>query len=127
MQPSSDFELVQKRFKERQQTRNFLVLWGVGFVGDVALWLIFPESALFWVMLGLLTGVMAASKALQLYTTSPKGTPREKVTEQEMNWMFGADWRNATGSQEYNFAQDRIRKRRFDKLGFILHFVIFLP
>jgi hypothetical protein len=44
-----------------------------------------------------------------------------------MSWLYGEDWASTTSTDEYTFAQDRIRKRRIGRWMFLVHLLIFVP
>ena len=123
----TEFDLAQKRLKERQRMRTFLILWLAFLLGALFLMVIFPSGSGLWIILGLIAGVLAASNGLQLRISSPNRMPRPELVEQEMSWLFGEDWRDFTSAQEYAFAQDRIRQRRLGRFGLLLHLIVFVP
>lgn|GEM_PF-1739672 len=122
----TEFELAQKRLKDRQ--RDWFVLFlssaifGMTLVGGS----IYGDGGSCWLPFQLLTAIMAASKALQLYYSSPNRAPRVERIEQEMVWLFGDDWRDVTGAHEYSFAQERIQKRHIDRWFLLPHIIVFL-
>ena len=125
MQPTSEFELAQKRFKERQRNQFLMIAWFALFCTTMITNVIFGGIVEWWVPLEMFTLIMAVRKLLQIRYSSPIRTIRVGLIEQEMEWLFGEDWHDYTGAQEYIFAQDRIRKRRMERWGFALHLFAF--
>lgn len=127
MSELTEFELAQKRLKDRQRD------WFVLFLSSAIFCMTLVGSSGYggggncWLPFQVLTAIMAASKALDLYYSSPKRVPRIEHIEQEMVWLFGDDWRDITGAHEYIFAQERIQKRSVDRWFLLLHIIVFLP
>jgi hypothetical protein len=127
MSQVTEFDLAEKRFKERQRNQVLFVFWLVLFCVTITVNVIWGGIAGFWILLEVFTGIAAVAKLVQLYNTSPRHPPKTQSVEQEMNWLFGDDWQQFTGTQEYAFAQDRIRKRGLQRWGFLLHLLFFVP
>jgi hypothetical protein len=126
VEASTEFELAQKRLVERQRTHSSLFLWLTGFVIVAFFHLVFGQIGTCWFALEILCAVMVAGKAIRLQQTMPLNPLQIKTLEQEMEWLFGADWRQTTDVQESAFAEERVQKRRADRIGFAIHFLIFL-
>src|SRR5207302_3551373 len=66
-------------------------------------------------------------QGIRVYYDSPRHVfPKDRIA-QEMTWLYGEDWANTTSTEEYTFAEDRIRKRRMGRWMFVIHLVLFLP
>jgi hypothetical protein len=127
MTETIDFQLAQIRLKDRQRKQSLLLLWLALFCTTIIMNVIFGGIVEWWVPLEIFTALMVVVKAIQLYYSSPRRSIRSELIEQEMDWLFGLDWREHTGPQEYTFAQDRIRKRRLERWLFALHLLAFVP
>jgi hypothetical protein len=122
----ADHEIAQKRIDERRRNRDqfyfrLAALTALVFVS------IFTGSGGLSCLLPVLifVGLVAASKGVELFFSSPHQELPTPLVEQELEWLFGQDWQNSTGSVEYAFAQDRIRKRQIARWKFPIHLLIF--
>jgi len=79
------------------------------------------------VPIGIIMALFALSYRIEMYYTNPEHAPTEAEIEQEMKWLFGDDWQVIASAQAYALAQDRIRKRRTGKWGFLGHFLLYIP
>lgn len=123
----SDYDIAQQRITEREKKKNSFYIWLfltiliflIGLLGGGRM------ASIFW-PIGALIGTYVAGKGIQLYYESPQRRPQTALTNLEMSWLFGDDWQATTGTREYVFAQDRIRKRRSNRWVFLLHTIIFI-
>lgn len=122
----TEFELAQKRLKDRQRDWFVLILssaiFGMTLVGSS----VYGDGGSCWLPFQILTAIMVVSKALDLYYSSLGRAPRIDRIEQEMVWLFGEEWRDITGAHEYSFAQERIQKRSIDRWLLLPHIIVFL-
>ena len=124
----TDFELAQRRLKERGRKRTLMLVWLGIFSFLIVVNILFGG----YVAGGLIpfmlfTLFMAGFYGLQTYYSEPQKIVDRMIIEKEMGWLFGEHWQDHTSSVEYTFAQDRIRKRRRDRWLFVFHLLVYLP
>src|SRR5687767_14581895 len=73
-----------------------------------------------------LMGLFILMDGIELYFTSPHRKLSPRAFKQEMAWLFGDDWKNIAGGQEYMLGQERIRRRQIRSAQFNLHLCISL-
>ncbi len=127
MEPLSAFEIAQQRLEARQTTRTFFFLWLGLFVALIGV-SIFGGSVIQMCMLPIagLAGLVAVWRGIVLYYSDPRRSPSPASIEQEMEWLYGEDWRETSGTDEFACAQDRIRKRLTERWRFLLHLISFV-
>ena len=127
MQPYSDYEIAQRRIAERQSNKSrFRILLAVLAI-LVFITLVSGESAFCTLPIGIITALFVLVYGIEMYYTTPNHAPSEAEVKQEMGWLFGQDWQEQFSTQAHAFAEDRIRKRRTGKWGFLGHFLLYMP
>jgi hypothetical protein len=124
----SEYELAQKRIQIRERKRNRFIIWLGVFVGLLLLIAISASEALFcmWPLV-LLPGLICVAAGIDWFFSRNNQQPPAEMVEQEMAFLFGSDWHENTGMQEYAFAQERVRARQRGPWNFALHSLFFLP
>ncbi|MBZ0286672.1 MAG: hypothetical protein K8I30_03590, partial [Anaerolineae bacterium] len=127
MEQLSGYEIAQQRIEGRQKQRfRAGIGFAMFFLLIVLTLLAGPQASACLIPLMVCFGFFALIGGIQLYYASPRGAPSAAVVETEMGWLFGDDWRDVAGTDEFILAQERIRQRRTKRAYFFLHLIIFL-
>lgn len=127
MQKLSGYEIAQKRIEERQQKRIGVGVWGILLILMLAITLIAGPAAVgCTIPLIASMSFFAIRDGIPLYYVSPQRAPSREMVDDQMMWLFGDDWRDIAGTQEYMLAQERIQRRRIRRSYFYLHLAVFL-
>jgi hypothetical protein len=120
----NEYELAQKRIQAWRRKRNDTIALVV-FIALVSAVCLLAGNSAFVCGLPfiLLAGLFALSNVIELYYHAH--APSEADMAQEMVWLFGDDWREMTGAQEYALAQDRIRERRIGRWVLPVHIALY--
>lgn len=125
MENISEYEIAQRRIEGRRRKKRNLFI-AVGFVAFlILLGLALPQNFGCILPLGIIAIFVSVNRAIEYYYSSPQSTPSHDQLEQELQWLFGEDWQAYSGTLEYAFAQDRIRKRRTRRWTFLLFDLLF--
>ena len=89
MQTSSDFELAQKRLKERQRRKSWTLIWLVVLVGMILANTVFGGLGECWLILEILVALIILSNVLQVYYASHRRPLEDDLIAREMEWLFG--------------------------------------
>ncbi len=127
MQPYSDYEIAQRRIAERRANKSRFQFLLALIAILVFITLSSSGSAFCTVPIGIIMALFAVSHRIEMYYTNPEHAPTEAEIEKEMEWLFCDDWQEIASAQAYALAQDRIRKRRMGKWGFLGHFLLYIP
>src|SRR5687768_5273154 len=73
----------------------------------------------------ILVGLGIVAQAISVQVAAPKRTISTALVEQELEWLFGEDWRNSTTAVEYAFAEDRVRQRQVWRAIFPVHLLMY--
>jgi hypothetical protein len=130
MEQLSGYEIAQKRIEQRRQKSSRFKVW----IALLILAALVTQQSLqannhnslctVPIMLGL--GLFIFMDGIELYFTSPRRQLSAHIFEQEMTWLFGDDWQDVAGTQEYMLGQERIRRRQIRQGQFYLHLFISL-
>lgn len=127
MEQLSGYEIAQKRIEGRQRQRNRFGIWiGLLILSALLFLLGGVPAGRYTVPLLVIFGFLTIMEGIQLYFASPKRAPTLMMVEDEMAWLFGRDWRDMAGTQEFMLAQERIRRRRIRRGYFYLDAIVFL-
>jgi hypothetical protein len=122
----SGYEIAQQRIEQRQRKRYRVGAWiTLCILSGIFLLLGGIRTAGCAVPLLVSFAFFAFMDGIQLYFASVRRAPSPETVADEMNWLFGDDWRDIAGTQEFMLAQERIRKRRVRKAYFFLNVVAF--
>jgi hypothetical protein len=127
MEQLSGYEIAQKRIEERQRKRHRVSVWVVLMI-VLTITSLIAGPRLFGCSVPLIVsfGFFAIMDGIQLYSVSSRRAPTPEMVDDQMAWLFGDDWRDIAGTQEYMLAQERIRRRRVRRSYFYLHLATFL-
>jgi hypothetical protein len=127
MEQLSGYEIAQKRIEGRQRQRSLFGIW-IGLLILSALLFLLGGTMVAGCTVPMLVifGFLAVMEGIQLYFASPRRAPSPAMVTDEMGWLFGDDWRDMAGTQEFMLAQERIRRRRIRQGYFYLDMVVFL-
>lgn len=128
MEDFFDYDIAQQRIEERRKKRNRFLVW-------ICVTLLLLVSSLvsenpetrYLFPVAIAAAYLTGLRGIEVYFTAPNRAPNKETLEQQMEWLFGSEWRETAGVKEYSFAQDRIRKRRVQKWSFLLHLLVFVP
>ncbi len=128
MTNQADFELAQRRIEERDRRRNVFYVWRTLLI-ILIMANLFGGGAIhgFLVPITALVGLITAFRGIQVYYESPRRSPSAHLVEQELNWLYGDNWRGSTSAHEYALAESRIRERRMERWRFALHLLVYIP
>jgi hypothetical protein len=122
----ADHQIIQRRMEHHRRRLSLLYLLLAGFTFLVCVGLsigrFFPQCvvpALILVSLG------AVAQSIAIYIAAPGRNISTALVEQELQWLFGEDWQNSTGSVEFAFAQDRVVQRQVRRATFPVHVLMF--
>jgi hypothetical protein len=123
---SNEYELAQKRIQARTHKRNNTIVLVMFIVLAIIVCLLAGTSFfLDWLPLILSASLFAASNAVDLYYHSPAHQLSSEVVSQEMAWLFGDNWHELSGSEEYALAQDRVCERQIGRWRLFAHLLIY--
>jgi hypothetical protein len=130
LENQSNYEIAQQRIQKRARTRNVFYIWlGILVVLSLLTVATVPlgPGCAYLVPITVVVGLVTLAKGIQVYFDAPGRSLPMPLIEQEMTWLYGENWRSGTGTEEYTFAQDRIRKRWGERWRFALHLLLFTP
>jgi hypothetical protein len=119
----SPYELAQQRIEHRQRRQTYTLAWLI--LAAISILLTFVAGNCVLPLAGIAV-LFAVFSGIDWYFTSRKWTPTLVQVSQEMEWLFGEDWQNATGVYEYSLAMERIHQRRSAQKQFAFHLGFFL-
>lgn len=126
MEQLSGYEIAQQRIESRQRRRYRVGVWIVlCILAGIFLLLGGRTTAGCAVPLLASFAFFAFMDGIQLYFASARRAPSPENVADEMGWLFGEDWRDIAGTQEFMLAQERIRRRRIRKAYFFLDVLAF--
>jgi hypothetical protein len=123
----SAFELAQIRLRQRQRKKVLFIIWIVIFCVLIGINIQFGGIDWYWNPLEIFAIFMVGYYGIQLFYQAPQRVPKQQLIENEMQWLFGEDWKDFSGPMEYTFAQDRIRRRQVARWGFTFIFFSLFP
>jgi len=126
MEQLSGYEIAQQRIESRQRRRYRAGVWVALFIiAGVFLMLAGAPAAGCIIPLMVCFGFFSIMDGIQIYFASPRQAPSKEMVMDEMGWLFGDDWRDVAGTQEFMLAQERIRRRRIRRAYFFVDLIAF--
>jgi uncharacterized membrane protein YhaH (DUF805 family) len=131
MDYQSEVAIAHERLRKRHQQKNIFYIWLTLFTFAVILTIVSvaTKTDIYQCTIPMagIVGLIALLRGIQLYYSSTHREIKDELLEQEMSWLFGENWKETTGYQEYQVAQDRIMRRRAERPLFLLHLLVFIP
>ena len=122
------YELARRRLDDYQKNKTALVFWLAGLTVMIVVTMLAGRMAYTCLIpITAIVGLFTLVRGISVFYARPSRVLSESLIDKEMGWLFGDNWQDQAGEEEYDFASQRIRQRQAGRWYVLLHLLVFLP